>query len=135
MHINKLSILVLFLCFFSRGLFAQGKINASKVKQFIVEANTDCSEYQSDEVDAIYKEWLSRIRIAKLNKLGYDEMPQDVKSISNYQGRNKCYAGYDYNTSVKELNPLMFHLHFETDNPVLYRIDDTDYFLLILPKP
>lgn len=92
----------------------------------------NCADYAGNEYLPVYKSWLERIEV---KQLAYSST-ENYTQLSSVSLRNKCNSELSYSDSSYDqvsFNPLKFLLDFETNSLLTYRIDNTDYLLIIHP--
>ncbi len=112
---------------------AQYFFSEDEIQGFIQENHLECPENSSNEMTEIYVEWLSRVELRKKPNISKAEL-LELNSIFQFAGRNKCNPDYEYKPELEGLNPLMFHLFFESKEEIMYRIGNSKQVLVIHPK-
>ena len=81
----------------------------------------------------VYAEYLTRVFIVKTNT----SLVESKINLSTIQVRNKHNSslGNDYNNfNVANFNPLKYFFNFYSPVQMNYRVDNTDYMIVIVPS-
>ena len=131
MNSYKLLIVLLFngLMIISNNLFSQN-IDIDKLPLFYNEVYGE-SEYElSSDITIIYTEYLSRISFIKQ---GF-EKNESYPLLSTVGRKDKYNANLKYDLTDFDLNlfnPLKYHFNYNKSINQFYRIDNTDFLLMI----
>ncbi len=115
-------------------LTAQTTSLEAKAQQFISEVYKNCTQSTEDSEIKDYAERLSRIEIVPLSEY----TSEDYTLLSKVDFKNKCNADLQYdnatNFNPSAFNPFKYGLSFFPKSDKAYRVDNTQYIILIHSK-
>lgn len=132
---NKKKLLFLFALMIPvmGNLFAQdGNYFKAKTRTYADAVFRDCMMYATDQYIPTYEEWMSRVEVKKADKTVSASLP----ALSSVEIKGKCNTslyGTTQNFSVDQFNPLQYFFNFYSKKELSYRIDNTDYIVIIHP--
>jgi len=118
----------------SSGLQAQTTSLEAKAQQFINEVYKNCTPSTEDSEIKDYAERLSRIEIVTLSEYA----SEDYTLLSQVDFKDKCNADLQYDNAANfdpsSFNPFKYGLSFFPKSDKAYRVDNTQYIILIHSK-
>ena len=133
MNKKKSLILLALLVSVVGNLFAQdGNYFKSKTRTYANAVFQDCMMYATDQYIPTYEEWMSRVELKKADKAASANLP----ALSSVEIKGKCNTslyGTTKNFSVEQFNPLQYFFNFYSKKELTYRIDNSDYIVIIHP--
>jgi len=118
----------------SSGLQAQPASLKVKAQQYINEVFRDCTPSTEDSEIKDYAERLSRIEIVTLSEYA----SEDYTLLSQVNFKNKCNPDLQpdnaANFDPSSFNPFKYGLSFFPKSDKAYRVDNTQYIILIHSK-
>jgi hypothetical protein len=103
----------------------------AQAKQDAAEVYKNCSQYAGDEYIPTYASWLSRVEIqARPLSEG-----ANYALLSSVLLKNKCNGALERDTpktfNPETFNPLKYFFEFHSDQDKIYRVDGTNYIIII----
>lgn len=114
---------------------AQNKFSDKEIKMYAKEVYGDFKIYQTPEDLKVYKSYFNQFEIKDIKDLNLDKIK--ISYLSSLRLKNK-YAAivYDNHTNFNKnkFNILKYTFNFETKSELYYRINGTNYVVIIKAK-
>lgn len=103
---------------------------SEKVTAFAEEVYLNCPQYRTSELITFYEAQVNRVSVLELT-------PEQIINhplLSTVQLKNKCnpaLTNENSNFIVSEFNPLKYFFNYSATEDVFYRIDNTNFVVII----
>jgi hypothetical protein len=116
------------------NLFAQdGNYFKAKTRTYANEVFQNCMMYATDQYIPTYEEWMGRVEVKQADKAASQSFPL----LSTVEIKGKCNTslyGTTKKFSVEQFNPLKYFFDFYSKKELTYRIDNSNYIVIIHPS-
>lgn len=134
MNKKKLLLLIALIVPALGNLFAQdGNYFKSKTRTYANEVFQNCMMYATDQYMPTYEEWMSRVEVKQVEK----SVSQSFPALSTLPIKEKCnnfLLTEPKKFTVEQFNPLKYFFDFYSKKEMTYRIDNSNYIVIIHPS-
>lgn len=106
---------------------------SSKAQEFANEVYQDCPQYAAPNLMTDLKNMLARVEV-----ITETQSPQEnYQLLSTVSLKNKCNTSMtrdEINFNPEKFNPLKYFFNFYPDTELKYRVDGTNYIVIIYPQ-
>lgn len=104
-----------------------------KIEALATEVYKNCTKYASGHYLQTYSEWVSRVEIREEKRNENESYPL----LSEIHLKNKCNGDLqrdEVNFQKETFNPLKYAFDYETKKELIYRVNNTDFLIVIHPR-
>jgi len=124
------------LCGITVGSYAQitGNELADKAQQFAEEVFADAVQYTQPQYINLYKNTLNRFEVIVEAPLTGETYPK-LSGVSLVDKYNQQLQNDWQSFNPEQFNPMKYRFNLNAGEDVKYRVDNTDYVIVIHPAP
>jgi len=133
MNKKKILLLIALIVPALGNVFAQdGNYFKAKTRTYANEVFQNCMMYATDQYIPTYEECMSRVEVKKADKAASQAFPA-LSTVSIKEKCNNSLLNEPKKFTVEQFNPLKYFFDFYSKKEITYRIDNSDYIVIIHP--